>query len=85
MSYFLLKMPNTDGVDLHICVRAVTVKKVKHPFKAVVPQKPPIDMSDIDRNGERSCLKCDKNDFDPESEYTYLLVSGPERASGKKE
>ncbi len=79
-----MKVPNQDGTELHVGVRAVTVKKVKHPFKSVVPQNPPIDTSSIERDGERSCLKCDKNDFDPDLEYTYFPISDEERVQGRK-
>lgn len=85
MSYFNLKVPNEDGIELYARVGANTVKKVKHPFKSVVPPKPPIDTSTIDRDGERSCLKCDKNDFDPDLEYTYLPISREERINRRKE
>ncbi len=85
MSFFHLKVPNQDGTELSIGVRAVTVRKVKHPFKSVIPQNPPIDMSSINCNGERNCLKCDKNDHDPNSGYTYLSISDDERREVKKE
>ncbi len=80
-----MQVPDKNDTELYACVRAVTVKKVKHPFKSVVPRKPPIDTSSINRDGERSCLKCDKNDFDPDLEYTYLSISPEERGKGKKE
>jgi hypothetical protein len=85
MSYFNLKVPNEDGIELYARVGANTVQKVKHPFKSVVPPKPTIDTSTIHRDGERSCLKCDKNDFDPDLEYTYLPISHEERINGRKE
>lgn len=78
-------MPEADGAELYVCARAVTVKNVKHPSKSVVPFKPPIDISSIDRDGERSCLKCNKNDFNSELEYTYLPINDQERINGKKE
>jgi hypothetical protein len=85
MSCFHLKVPNENGTELHVGVRAVTVKKGQHPFKSTVPQNPRIDTSSIGHDGERSCLKCDKNDFDPDLEQTYLPISGEERAQGRKE
>ena len=85
MSYFYLKVPEGDEVQLYVAARAVTVKKVKHPFKSVVPKNSSVDMSLVECNGERSCLKCDKNDFDPDSDYTYSLISLDEHTRGKKE
>ena len=79
-----MKIPKADGVELYVCVRAVTVKNGKHPLKSVVPFKPPIDLTSIDSDGERSCLKCKKNDFDSEHEYTYLSINDQERTIGKK-
>jgi hypothetical protein len=85
MNCFDVKVPNEYGPDLYVAVRAVTVGKVKHPCKSVVPQRSSFDTSKIEHDGERSCLKCNKNDFNPDLEYTYLLISPDERKRGKKE
>jgi hypothetical protein len=85
MNYFYVKVPDEDDNDLYVAVRAVTVKKVKHPFKSVLPQNPRIDTSKIGQDGERGCLKCDKKDFDQDSEYTYLPIIPNERTQGRKE
>ena len=66
-------------------MRAVTVKNIKHPRKSVLPQNAPIDNLQDEQLGERSCLKCKRNEYDPDLQYTYFLISDEERGSRTKE
>ena len=58
---------------------------VKHWFKSVVPPDPPIDMSSVEEHGIRSCLKCSRDQLDPEHGYVYFPISDEERRLGSKE
>lgn len=66
-------------------MRAVTVKRSKHPKKTVLPKNVPFADQADDSIGERARLRCDRNDFDPVEEFTYLLTNTDEHSSGTKE
>ncbi|CAF4908069.1 unnamed protein product, partial [Rotaria sp. Silwood1] len=80
-----IQVPKDDNTELFVRVRAVTVNNDKHHFKAVIRKNPSIDASSIHHDGERRCLKFNKNDFDREADCTYLPISLKERKNGKKE
>lgn len=82
---FDLKVPKNDGIELHVSMRAVTVKEVKHLHKDVLPQNPPIAKSSATERPERSRLKCSRDQFDPANGYAYFAITDGERRLGEKE
>jgi hypothetical protein len=80
----LLKVPNPDGQELHIRVRAVTENKHPHPLQTVAPENALVNYKLMKDNNERICLQCDPDSFNPELGCVFLTITRDERRSRRK-
>ncbi|CAF1190374.1 unnamed protein product [Adineta ricciae] len=68
----------------YIRIRAVTETGHAHPWQCVAPMKPQVCLQMESTHGERRCLQCDPDKFNPEDESVYSAINSEERQIGKK-
>lgn len=61
------------------------MKNDKHHYKSVLPKNVSLDNSQDKQIDERSRLKCNRNEYDPDLQYAYFPISDEERGSRTKE